>query len=278
MKAREQFRVPKDFKLRDEDAGANAAARRRRQAGQGRDQAAGARADRAADRTARGVPGDAVRAAQAQGAAGPAGHGHLGQGRHDQVAVQPHQPDGPARGRLPRAERRRTRARLPVARAPAGAGTGRDRASSTAAITKTCWCRGCDGMHRRQGGRARASRTSATSSACWPKPAPSSSRCSCTSRSDEQRERLQERIDDPDKQWKFDPLDLEQRKQWDDYQRAYEDAISATDTDDAPWYIVPANSKTHRNLIVATLLLEIMKELKLHYPEPDPELAKLKIK
>jgi polyphosphate kinase 2 (PPK2 family) len=96
--------------------------------------------------------------------------------------------------------------------------------------------------------------------------------------SEEQRERLQDRIDDPDKQWKFDPLDLEQRKQWDDYQRAYEDAISATDTDDAPWYIVPANARIHRNLIVATLLREVMKDLKLHYPEPDPGLSKLKIR
>ena len=95
--------------------------------------------------------------------------------------------------------------------------------------------------------------------------------------SDEQRKRLQSRIDDPDKQWKFDPMDVAKRKHWSDYQRAYEQAIGATDADDAPWYIIPADSKTHRNLMVATLLLEIMQNLKLQFPEPDRKLSKLKI-
>ena len=95
--------------------------------------------------------------------------------------------------------------------------------------------------------------------------------------SDEQRKRLQARIDDPDKQWKFDPMDVAKRKHWDDYQRAYEDAISATDADHAPWFIIPADSKTHRNLMVATLLLEIIEGLKLQFPEPDRKLSKLKI-
>ncbi len=94
---------------------------------------------------------------------------------------------------------------------------------------------------------------------------------------DEQRKRLQERLDDPDKQWKFDEGDIVQRKRWDAYQRAYERAIMATDADHAPWYIIPADSKTHRNLLVSTLLLEIMKGLKLSFPEPDPRLSKLKI-
>jgi PPK2 family polyphosphate:nucleotide phosphotransferase len=94
---------------------------------------------------------------------------------------------------------------------------------------------------------------------------------------EEQRKRLQERLDDPDKQWKFDPNDLVQRKKWDDYQRAYEKAIVATDCDSAPWYVVPADSKTHRNLLIASLLLEILKDLKLSYPEADPKLSKLKI-
>ncbi|HZV66458.1 MAG TPA: polyphosphate kinase 2 family protein, partial [Telluria sp.] len=94
---------------------------------------------------------------------------------------------------------------------------------------------------------------------------------------DEQRKRLQERIDGPEKQWKFDPDDLVQRKKWDDYQRTYERAIVATDTDRSPWYIVPADSKTHRNLIIATLLLDIFQDLKLSYPAPDPKLSKLKI-
>jgi PPK2 family polyphosphate:nucleotide phosphotransferase len=94
---------------------------------------------------------------------------------------------------------------------------------------------------------------------------------------DEQRARLQERLDDPDKQWKFDPNDIAQRKHWNDYQRAYERAILATDCDTAPWYIVPADSKTHRNLIIARLLLETMESLKLRFPDPDPALSKLRI-
>jgi PPK2 family polyphosphate:nucleotide phosphotransferase len=94
---------------------------------------------------------------------------------------------------------------------------------------------------------------------------------------EEQRQRLQERLDDPDKQWKFDPNDLVQRKKWDEYQQAYQRAIAATDTDHAPWYVIPANSKTHRNLLISTLLLEILEDLKLSYPKPDPALSKLKV-
>ncbi len=94
---------------------------------------------------------------------------------------------------------------------------------------------------------------------------------------DEQRARLQERIDDPDKQWKFNPGDVVQRKRWDEYQRAYESAICATDTDYAPWYVIPANSKTQRNLGIANLLLEILQGLKLEFPPADAKLSKLKI-
>lgn len=94
---------------------------------------------------------------------------------------------------------------------------------------------------------------------------------------DEQRKRLQERLDDPDKQWKFDENDLVQRKKWDDYMRAYERAIMATDVDHAPWYIIPADSKTHRNLLISTLLLEILQGLKLTFPAPDARLSKLKV-
>lgn len=91
---------------------------------------------------------------------------------------------------------------------------------------------------------------------------------------DEQRERLQARLDDPEKQWKFDPNDLVQRKKWDDYQRAYEQALPATDADHAPWYVVPANSKPQRDLAVASILLETLEAMKLDFPEPDPKLAK----
>jgi PPK2 family polyphosphate:nucleotide phosphotransferase len=94
---------------------------------------------------------------------------------------------------------------------------------------------------------------------------------------DEQRERLQERLDHPDKQWKFDPNDVAQRKRWDDYQRAYELAIRETDADHAPWYVVPANSKTQRNLVVASLLLETLNAMKLEFPKPDPKLSKTRV-
>jgi PPK2 family polyphosphate:nucleotide phosphotransferase len=94
---------------------------------------------------------------------------------------------------------------------------------------------------------------------------------------EEQRQRLQERLDDPDKQWKFDPTDLVQRKKWADYQHAYQRAIAATDTDHAPWYVIPANSKTHRNLLISTLLLEILQDLNLSFPKPDPALSKVKV-
>jgi PPK2 family polyphosphate:nucleotide phosphotransferase len=94
---------------------------------------------------------------------------------------------------------------------------------------------------------------------------------------DEQKQRLQERLDDPEKHWKFDPADLAAREQWDDYQRAYEDAINATNADHAPWYIVPADSKTHRNLIVANLLLETMEDMKLSWPAPKADLDKVKV-
>jgi PPK2 family polyphosphate:nucleotide phosphotransferase len=94
---------------------------------------------------------------------------------------------------------------------------------------------------------------------------------------DEQKKRLQDRLDDPEKHWKFDPNDLHVRKEWDDYQRAYEDAIRATDADHAPWYVVPADSKTHRNLIIAHLLFETMQDMKLAWPAPKADLATVHI-
>jgi PPK2 family polyphosphate:nucleotide phosphotransferase len=94
---------------------------------------------------------------------------------------------------------------------------------------------------------------------------------------DEQRERLQARLDDPEKHWKFDPADLTAREKWDVYQGAYADAINATDCDHAPWYIVPADSKTHRNLIIAHLMLETMQGMKLEWPQPKADMSKVKI-
>ena len=93
----------------------------------------------------------------------------------------------------------------------------------------------------------------------------------------EQARRLQERLDDPTKHWKFQLGDLEARKQWDDYQRAYEAALAATAAPWAPWLVVPADSKSHRNLMVATLLRDVMQGLDLRYPKPDfdPKLIKI---
>jgi PPK2 family polyphosphate:nucleotide phosphotransferase len=94
---------------------------------------------------------------------------------------------------------------------------------------------------------------------------------------DEQRERLQERVNDPDKHWKFSLGDLEVRKQWSDYQRAYEDLLGATSTPWAPWTVVPANSKTHRNLMIATLVRDTLKALNLRFPPEDTALKGLRI-
>ena len=94
---------------------------------------------------------------------------------------------------------------------------------------------------------------------------------------DEQRVRLQERLDDPDKRWKFAAGDLEVRKQWADYQAAYARAVAATGTPWAPWTVVPADSKTHRNLMIATLMKQAFESLKLRYPPGDPSLATLRV-
>lgn len=95
---------------------------------------------------------------------------------------------------------------------------------------------------------------------------------------EEQRKRLQERIDDPEKHWKFDPEDLKHRERWDDYRHAYERAIAETDAPQAPWYIVPADSKPHRDLAVATLLVEALEAMELKWPAGDAKLAKLKVR
>ncbi len=96
--------------------------------------------------------------------------------------------------------------------------------------------------------------------------------------SDEQRQRLQERIDDPNKHWKFEAGDLEVRKHWAAYQRAYSDAVAATGTPWAPWTLVPADSKTHRNLMVATVVKKTLQGLDLRFPPGDPSLDGLRVK
>ena len=95
---------------------------------------------------------------------------------------------------------------------------------------------------------------------------------------DEQRQRLQERLDDPTKHWKFDMGDIQVREQWDAYQRAYEAFLPATHTPWAPWTIVPADSKTHRNLMIASVLRGVLQRLELRYPPGDPALKNFTVK
>ncbi len=80
---------------------------------------------------------------------------------------------------------------------------------------------------------------------------------------DEQKRRLEERLADPQKHWKFDPKDLAERGYWDAYTDAYEKAIAATATREAPWYVIPADSKSHRNLAVAEILHDTMTRMRL---------------
>lgn len=94
----------------------------------------------------------------------------------------------------------------------------------------------------------------------------------------EQRARLQARLDDPAKQWKLDPADFELRKKWTTFQRAYEDAMRETDAGHAPWYVVPADSKPRRDLAIAAILVETLESLQLSWPKPDPALLATKIK
>ena len=86
---------------------------------------------------------------------------------------------------------------------------------------------------------------------------------------DEQRERLQARIEDPTKRWKFRIGDLEERNRWDRYMAAYEAAIARTSTAAAPWYVIPANRKWFRNLAVAGILQATLERLDPQYPEPE---------
>lgn len=93
----------------------------------------------------------------------------------------------------------------------------------------------------------------------------------------EQKQRLEARRDDPTKQWKFNPGDLKERALWKDYQRAYEDVLSKTSTDWAPWYLIPSNRKWYRNLAIATLLVAGLKALNMSYPPAPPGLDKIVI-
>jgi len=91
----------------------------------------------------------------------------------------------------------------------------------------------------------------------------------------EQRERLQARVDNPDDHWKFNPQDLAERKLWEQYQRAYEDAITRCNTRAAPWYIIPSDRKWFRNLVVSQLLRDRLESMNPQYPPAETDFAGL---
>ena len=89
---------------------------------------------------------------------------------------------------------------------------------------------------------------------------------------DEQKERLQDRLDDPLKRWKFRKGDLDDRALWDSYMAAYEEALEKTSQPWAPWYVVPANRNWYRNLVVANVLVDTLQAMDLKTPEPEEDL------
>ena len=89
----------------------------------------------------------------------------------------------------------------------------------------------------------------------------------------EQERRLLDRLDDPTEQWKFDPADLEDRRRWDDYTDAYQDAISRCSTAHAPWFVVPADDKPVRDYLVARTLVRALRRLEPRFPDPDYDVA-----
>lgn len=94
---------------------------------------------------------------------------------------------------------------------------------------------------------------------------------------EEQAERLQARLDEPDKNWKFNKADLRDRALWDDYQEAFRVALQETSTEIAPWYVVPANRKWYRNLVVSSILIETLEKMDPEYPDPEPGLEEVVI-
>jgi PPK2 family polyphosphate:nucleotide phosphotransferase len=94
---------------------------------------------------------------------------------------------------------------------------------------------------------------------------------------DEQRERLQERLDNPAKHWKFEHGDISERAHWDDYTAAYQDAIAETSTEKAPWYVVPSDRKWYRNLVVSQVLINALQDLDMQYPEPIDGIEDIRI-
>jgi PPK2 family polyphosphate:nucleotide phosphotransferase len=93
---------------------------------------------------------------------------------------------------------------------------------------------------------------------------------------DEQKRRLMKRVDDPEKRWKISEADFNERKFWDDYTEAYQDALTRCNTKVAPWFIIPANKKWFRNLAVSHIMAETLEGMKLKFPAPTIDVKKLK--
>ena len=94
---------------------------------------------------------------------------------------------------------------------------------------------------------------------------------------DEQRERLRDRINEPDKNWKFDLGDLDERKLWSDYQAAFTTMLERTSTKQAPWYVIPADRKWFRNLLISEIVVDALEELDMSWPDPEPGIEGLVI-
>ncbi|ADV68244.1 polyphosphate kinase 2 family protein [Deinococcus maricopensis] len=95
---------------------------------------------------------------------------------------------------------------------------------------------------------------------------------------EEQRQRLQARLDDPQKHWKFDPADLAERELWDKYTAVYETVIERSGTKRAPWYVIPSDHKWYRNLVVSQLLVDTLEDLDPQFPPPTFDASKIRLK
>jgi len=93
---------------------------------------------------------------------------------------------------------------------------------------------------------------------------------------EEQKERFIERIEINKKQWKFNPKDIDERKLWDDYMRAYEDSLIKTSTASAPWYVIPANRNWYRDYVIIKIITEALKKLKMTFPKPVENIKQYK--
>jgi polyphosphate kinase 2 (PPK2 family) len=94
---------------------------------------------------------------------------------------------------------------------------------------------------------------------------------------EEQKKRLMKRLKNPKKHWKMNPQDIEERKLWDEYMRAYEDAIGKCNAPHAPWFVIPANKKWFRNLAISEIIIHALEALHMEFPKPKYDLSKIVI-